>query len=206
MNSTKKIVIQGVVASAALMFVGVTYNALTLTASAPLKLEPVSIEVNMRPMAPEDFHVMEPRERAIEEHGEPREGTVGGDEVFGEVMERHAPPDYERERKRLEILHMDRTAAIKRADELHRRLEDPALSPSERMDAEEELDMVLDKHFEPAAGEPEEAAPPEMSESAYEGLDINNIFNKVWGLFQGVILAWVGVRLGQRKKEGANGD
>jgi len=37
-------------------------------------------------------------------------------------------------------------------------------------------------------------------ESLLAQLDINNVFNKVWGLLQGIILAWVGVKIGRRNK------
>ena len=51
----------------------------------------------------------------------------------------------------------------------------------------------------------EEAPPPapveERIASSSGGLDVNNVFNKVWGLFQGIVLAWVGFKFNGRRKE-----
>lgn len=201
MQGKKKILFQAVAASAVLTFVGVSYNAINLTASA-VRVEPVSIEVAARPMPPTDFEVEEApagvsdmerehiaRERARVEHGEEGAGMVG------ERMMRPAPVPT---REAIAVLpRLDRGTAMKRVEDIHHRLDEPEVPPEEREMLQEEMDGILSEHF-PKGGSEE---PVQVQEDrSYEGLDINNIFNKVWGLLQGIILAWIPYAL-NRKKE-----
>ena len=203
-RSTKKVIFQALVASVLLGVFGLGFNALNSTAKheVAFAVEPDIIEVDPRIRAREE-HGEDGGFAAMEEDAE----SVGGDMPMGAVGETMQPPDYERERrehemlrKRIDIINMPRAEAIKRADELHRRLEKPDLPPQEREEAEQELGMVLEEHFAPAAGEPEPIM-EEPRETIVAQLDINNVFNKVWGLFQALILAWVPYKLGQRKKQ-----
>lgn len=216
MTSKRKIIYQAVAASAALAFVGVTFNTINLTAPTVSEVEPISMEVDTRPMPPSDLEVIEgrgereltpeefresiARERAMAEHGE-----VGEFEIRTSVGTARSAP-------------ADRAAAIKRVEDIHARLDEPGVPLVEREMLEKEKDAILSPYLAPAAGEEppggdgiveEGPPPPEFGESKngdedaglLGGLDINNVFNKVWGLLQGIILAWVGVKLGQRSKQ-----
>jgi hypothetical protein len=191
-SSTKKVVLQALAASVVLGVVGAGLNLSNFTSHADMALavEPTSIEVDARV-------------RAHEEHGEAAE-MLGADGLHDLAAPAPPPPDYERElnrSKRRSISQLDRAAAIRKVEELSERLNNPDLPPVEREAAESELDMVLEEHFASAAGEPEPIMALDDRSSIVAQLDINNVFNKVWGLFQALILAWVPYKLGQRKKQ-----
>jgi hypothetical protein len=184
MTSKRKIIYQAVAASAALTFVGVTYNMISLTV-------PADKEVAIRSVALE--------------HGEPRSETlalpergVGG--VLPLEVEEYIPAGEPK---------LDRAAGIKRVEDIYRRLEEPGVPLVEREMLEKEKEGILSSYYPAGAGdgEPELASVPENGDngdeavSAFGGLDINNVFNKVWGLLQGIIVAWVSVKLGQRSRQ-----
>lgn len=115
-------------------------------------VEPISIETESSMAGIND---MEPRERAMEEHGEPveerlradrppvmRKGAVGADGTS-------------------EPQPMDRGTAMMRVEELHVILEDPDLPQWQREALEHEMGRLLAEHFPTAAGE---EAPPEFGE------------------------------------------
>ena len=83
MTSTKRIWLQGLVASAALAVVGIAYNGMpTLN---KINTVAYSMEEGV-PAPPKDVHIV-PRERAMEEHGEAEEGqTLGGDGIPAEEV------------------------------------------------------------------------------------------------------------------------
>lgn len=193
MMTKKQIILRGLLASCALAAFGVSFNYMGFQG----EMQKVSYAIET---AEEAEDVPEPSS----------DMTVGGDEVTRArpstgLQPKPPPPDYEtelRKNKRRSISQLDRAAAIKKAEDLNRKLEKPDLPPEERESAEEELGMVLEEHFPPAAGEPEPMIAEEDGYRLVSGsLDINNIFNKVWGLFQGVILAWVGWKLNDRRKK-----
>jgi len=221
-----KVLVQAVVASAALTFVGVTYNALNLKASAPLHVKADRVRIS----APSDLEVvegrretmvppegLEARRRAMEEHGEERSARSGELPVT-------VPFTIEREvdmaPHAMDPSDMARGMAIQRREEIQVRLEEPNVPPEERAQLEMELDGILSAHFPKGGGEVEVVGPlgdgqtfeeyaaenPQVFEEApspgiFGQLDINNIFNKVWGLLQALILAWVSVKWSRRKKE-----
>lgn len=196
-----KAVLIAVAASTCMLVVGIVFNMPMLSASPEVAMvEPISIEID-------------DRTRAREEHGE----IAGGDETTFSGVEpvytKKAPPrdgwnapDYETEAKktkRRSISSMDRAAAIKKADDLNAKLQDPDLPEPERVEAEEELGMVLDEHFSPAAGEsygepkggPEQFARPGF----WDKLDPNVVFNTIWGTLQALIIAWLVPKLRGKK-------
>ena len=83
----------------------------------------------------------------------------------------------------------ERSRAMVRVEEINQQLEGD-LFPSERMELEAELEFLLAKYFPVAAGERARAvhAVEEEHPGWFNGLDI---FNKLWGLFQAIILAWI---------------
>jgi len=220
MTSKKAILLKAAVASLGLAFIGVGFNAVNTTAAKAhdtiVAVETVEIHTSARPAPPEDVRVMEPG-------SEPPAGDITYDtyeepphEMAGEVGEMYTPPDFEAERReheklrrRLEIVNMPRAEALRLAEDLHRVLREHDLPPEEREQAEFELGTLMDYHFTPAAGDSttanEIAVEPKNGDShttsIFSQLDVNNIFNKMWGLLQGVILAWIPYALNKKKKE-----
>lgn len=223
MIGRKKILFQAAAVSAALAFVGVGVNIVNLTASAPyestLTAERVRITTDSVPRPPEDVRVEErvaegeyiaewreeaersaaaPRERAYEPGSEP----PGADGVMGEVDTlAYAEPPLARTGSGL-----TRSEAMVRVEDIqHELLQD--LYPEDRAVLEREKFNLLAEHFPTAAGVEPDEPPAEFGEPKNgdshlktPGLDINNIFNKVWGLFQALIVAWATLKFQQNKK------
>jgi len=191
MTSKTKTIMVGVAASLVLAMGGIGFNLPSLNKVA-YSVEPIVLEVETDIKA---------RERARVEHGEDQSDrllshpseTVGGDLPSMGPPTVVPPSDYEIQSRRRAIKGMDRGTAMARAGDLNRRLKSPALSTSDRAYIEKELDMVMEEHFTPAAGEPVGSVPPEpviVPSGFWDKLDPNVVFNAIWGLIQALILGW----------------
>jgi hypothetical protein len=200
MTSKKKIFLQAAVASLGLGFIGVTFNTLSLTARGPsettLTADRVTITTESRPRPPEDVRIAEERERRAAAAPRPEPGTEPpmGDEVLGEVepmivyMEEPEQP-------------LTRGEAMRRVEDIHHELEGD-LYPHEREALEWEMTQLLAEHFPTAAAEDHSVPIPKNGDSnIMSQLDINNVFNKFWGLLQAIIVAWIPYKLNQKKKQ-----
>lgn len=207
MTSRKKIWFQAVGISAALTFVGVSYNAVNLTASAPHITEVVAEDVHVRsrdagPRPPEDVRVREYTPEWREE-AERSAAPPGGDGVMGEMdsLAYMEPPTLSATGSDL-----TRGEAMVRVEDIQAELQED-LFPEHREALEREKFNLLAEHFPAAAGEEPDEPPPEYGEPKngdehfLADLDINNIFNKMWGLLQALVVGWLPYKLNKKKKE-----
>ena len=180
----KQIILRGLGATLVLGVIGVFVNGATFLAQDK-RAEQVA-------------YVLEEAED-LQESAPSEENTVGGDETTKIRPGQMTAPDFVRELMKRRVREMSRSEAIKRADELGAKREREPLSEEEQ----EELDFILERHFPPAAREaPPEPIMVEEDKGVLSGqLDVNDVFNKVWGLFQGIILAWVGYKLNDKRKK-----
>lgn len=191
MTSRKKLVLQAIGLSLGLACVGIIVNVMgTATMSEQaMMVDEVLDEAQV-------LGADQPMVRAREEHGEiitgsgtARPATEDELSALGYV----APPS------------MDRAAAIRRAEDLVEKRDNPRASVEEREQADRKLSEHLAENFPPAASDgPIGSSSPEPKNGdshVLADLDINNVFNKVWGLLQALIVAWATYKFQSSKKK-----
>jgi hypothetical protein len=200
---TKQILMQAATASMILAVVGVSGNMVMKERSLTIQPRTVSVAA---PSAPTDLQVLsgdEARERAREEHGEPV--LIAPSRGIHPLTAAEDFDPWYADEERIERHRI----ILERVDVINTRLEEPNVPPDEREQLEQERFELLMTHYNGEAELQATPVPPpieavkavEAQQQEESTFTLNNMFNKVWGLLQALIVAWAVDAL-RRKKNG----